>query len=136
MFDDLFGGLFDFNGDGHTDFGEEMLGLAIIDDIEKSHKRESGYASSSSSLYEDDNIGSTVYSSGNSSSDDTEEEIEERREELESNKNDLDYELTLLRIDEPAFDDYEAHEEWEEKVRDLEYKITKIDDELFELDLL
>lgn len=33
MFDDLFGGLFDFNGDGDTDFGEEMLGLAIMDDI-------------------------------------------------------------------------------------------------------
>ena len=33
MFDELFGGFFDFNGDGHTDFAEELMGYAIIDDM-------------------------------------------------------------------------------------------------------
>ena len=33
MFDDLFGGMFDFNGDGHTDFIEEALGFAIMEDM-------------------------------------------------------------------------------------------------------
>ncbi len=33
MFDDLFGGMFDFNGDGHTDFAEEAVGFAIMEDM-------------------------------------------------------------------------------------------------------
>ncbi len=33
MFDDIFGGIFDFNGDGHTDFAEEAVGFAIMDDM-------------------------------------------------------------------------------------------------------
>lgn len=33
MFDDIFGEIFDFNGDGHTDFAEEALGFAIIEDM-------------------------------------------------------------------------------------------------------
>ena len=33
MFDDLFGGMFDFNGDGHTDFIEEALGYALMEDM-------------------------------------------------------------------------------------------------------
>ena len=32
MFDDLFGGLFDFDGDGTTDIGEEAIGFAIMND--------------------------------------------------------------------------------------------------------
>ena len=32
MFDDLFGGMFDFNGDGHTDFAEEAVGFVIMDE--------------------------------------------------------------------------------------------------------
>lgn len=35
MFDELFGGMFDFNGDGHTDFFKEATGFAIIDEITK-----------------------------------------------------------------------------------------------------
>ena len=30
MFDDIFGGMFDFDGDGHTDFLEEATGFAIL----------------------------------------------------------------------------------------------------------
>ena len=33
MFDDIFGGIFDFNGDGHTDFAEEAVCFAIMDDM-------------------------------------------------------------------------------------------------------
>ena len=33
MFYDIFGGIFDFNGDGHTDFAEEAIGFAIMDDM-------------------------------------------------------------------------------------------------------
>lgn len=33
MFDDIFGGMFDFNGDGHTDFMEEAAGFAVMEEI-------------------------------------------------------------------------------------------------------
>ena len=33
MLDDLFGGIFDFNGDGHTDFEEDALGFAVMEDM-------------------------------------------------------------------------------------------------------
>lgn len=33
MFDDIFGGMFDFNGDGHTDFMEEATGFAVMEEL-------------------------------------------------------------------------------------------------------
>ena len=33
MFDGIFGGMFDFNGDDHTDFAEEAVGFAIMEDM-------------------------------------------------------------------------------------------------------
>lgn len=33
MFDDVFGGMFDFNGDSHTDFAEEAIGFAVMEDM-------------------------------------------------------------------------------------------------------
>lgn len=33
MFDELFGEIFDFNGDGNTDFAEETIGFAVIEDM-------------------------------------------------------------------------------------------------------
>lgn len=33
MFDDIFGGMFDFNGDGHTDIAEESLGSVVMEDM-------------------------------------------------------------------------------------------------------
>lgn len=33
MFDDIFGGMFDFDGDGHTDFMEEATGFAVIEEM-------------------------------------------------------------------------------------------------------
>lgn len=35
LFDDLFGGMFDFNGDGHTDLGEEFLAYKIFEECTK-----------------------------------------------------------------------------------------------------
>ena len=31
--DDIFGGMFDFNGDGQTDAAEEALGFMILDEM-------------------------------------------------------------------------------------------------------
>lgn len=33
MFDDIFGGMFDFDGDGHTDFMEEATGFAVLEEM-------------------------------------------------------------------------------------------------------
>ena len=33
MFDDIFGGTFDFDGDGHTDFLEEATGFAVMEEM-------------------------------------------------------------------------------------------------------
>ncbi len=33
MFDDIFGGMFDFDGDGHTDFMEEATGFAVMEEM-------------------------------------------------------------------------------------------------------
>ena len=38
--DDLFGGLFDLNGDGDTDPGEMILGLHILDELQKEEEEE------------------------------------------------------------------------------------------------
>ena len=43
--DNFMGGLFDLNGDGVTDLGEEAVGLAILDDISTEEEDE---------LYEDE----------------------------------------------------------------------------------
>lgn len=34
FFDSIFGGLFDFDSDDTTDLEEEILGIAVIDDID------------------------------------------------------------------------------------------------------
>ena len=41
MFDDIFGGMFDFDGDGHTDFLEEATGFAIINELTKEDEADS-----------------------------------------------------------------------------------------------
>ena len=40
FFDDMFGGLFDFNGDGETDFMESVMGLHILDEMDKEDDEE------------------------------------------------------------------------------------------------
>ena len=34
LFDDMFGGLFDFNGDGETDLMESMIGYHIMEEMD------------------------------------------------------------------------------------------------------
>ena len=49
---DIFGGMFDFNGDGKTDFAEETLGFKILEDIDKnSNEDETGSSYSSFEEY-------------------------------------------------------------------------------------
>ncbi len=38
LFDDLFGGFFDFNGDGRTDIGEEWVALKILEEIDREER--------------------------------------------------------------------------------------------------
>lgn len=53
FFDDIFGqpfgGMFDFNGDGKTDFGEQWVGYMIINDCMKEEEKQSSYRPSFSS---------------------------------------------------------------------------------------
>jgi len=39
---DFFGGVFDFNQDGHTDCFEAALGMMILDDMEKAAQKKNG----------------------------------------------------------------------------------------------
>ena len=40
MFDDIFGGMFDFIGDGHTDMAEELTGLMMFNEFEKEYSED------------------------------------------------------------------------------------------------
>lgn len=39
LFDDLFGGFFDLNNDGHTDAGEEFMGYMFLNELEKEQRK-------------------------------------------------------------------------------------------------
>ena len=52
MFEKLFGNMFDFNRDGHTDVGEAAVGFAIVDEVMK--EEESKAASDSGSFTDSD----------------------------------------------------------------------------------
>ena len=43
MFDDIFGGIFDFNGDGHKDFLEEATGFAIINELTEAEESDNTF---------------------------------------------------------------------------------------------
>ena len=45
MFDDIFGGMFDLNDDGHTDLAEEVLGFAIMEDLMDEDESEDDFGS-------------------------------------------------------------------------------------------
>ena len=51
--DDFMGGLFDLNNDGVTDFGEEAVGFAILDDISTEEEDEL-FEDDDDELFEDD----------------------------------------------------------------------------------
>ena len=76
FFDDIFGqpfgGMFDFNGDGKTDFGEEWVGYMIINDCMKEEKASHYTGGGSNLLYDsldDDAYDPIVNPSGLASSD-------------------------------------------------------------------
>lgn len=43
LFDDLFGGFFDLNGDGHTDAGEELMGYLFLTELEREERKLQGF---------------------------------------------------------------------------------------------
>ena len=119
----IFGGMFDFNGDGHTDFLEEATGFAIMNEM----------------MNEDDesNNDNIVFSASVIDSYDDPEELsaedkDNLRDEIEAEISELEDELDDLEFDEP--DDEYLHEEWEEKVDELEEQISELEDKLDELD--
>ena len=76
FFDDIFGqpfgGMFDFNGDGKTDFGEEWVGYMIINDCMKEEKTSHYTGGGSNLLYDsldDDAIDPIISPSGLAGSD-------------------------------------------------------------------
>lgn len=123
MFDDLFGGMFDFDGDGHTDFLEEATGFAILNKMMEEENESNN-----------DNI--TFNASVIDSYDDVDElsteDKDDLRDEIEAEINELEDELDDLEFDEP--EDEELHMEWEERVDELEEQISELEDKLDELD--
>lgn len=43
LFDDLFGGFFDLNGDGHTDVSEEFMSYLFITELEREERKRQGF---------------------------------------------------------------------------------------------
>lgn len=115
MTDELFGGMFDFNGDGETDYIEETLGMAIIDEL---------------SSKEDDDIYVSV--TIHAADDDADSETAELREEIKTAIDDLEDALLDLEDQEPDDLYGELHEQWEERVDELEEKISELEDRLEE----
>lgn len=42
ILDDLFGGFFDLDGNGHTDLGEEFTAFQFFDELKKEERRRQG----------------------------------------------------------------------------------------------
>ena len=51
FFDDIFGGFFDFNGDGKTTWDEQWIAYKIMQDIENETKKENSYNSYNAPIY-------------------------------------------------------------------------------------
>ena len=123
MFDDIFGGMFDFDGDGHTDFLEEATGFAILNKMmEEENERNN------------DNIvfNASVIDSYDDIDELSTEDKDDLRDEIEAEISELEDELDDLEFDEP--EDEDLHMEWEEKVDELEEQISELEDKLDELD--
>lgn len=123
MFDDIFGGMFDFNGDGHTDFLEEATGLAFLNKMMEEDNES-----------KNDNVvfSGTVMDSYDDTDELSAEDKDDLRDEIESEISELEDELDDLEFDEP--EDEVLHEEWEERVDELEEQISELEDKLDELD--
>ena len=122
MFDDIFGGMFDFDGDGHTDFLEEATGFAILNEMTEEDDESDN----------DDVFSVSVIDSYDDPDELSAEDKDNLRDEIEAEISDLEDELDDLEFDEPE-DEY-LHEEWEERVDELEEQISELEDKLDELD--
>jgi chromosome segregation ATPase len=123
MFDDIFGGMFDFDGDGHTDFLEEATGFAILNKMMEEENESNN-----------DNIvfNASVIDSYDDIDELSTEDKDDLRDEIEAEISELEDELDDLEFDEP--EDEDLHMEWEEKVDELEEQISELEDKLDELD--
>ena len=123
MLDDVFGGMFDFNGDGHTDFLEEATGFAILNKMMEEENESNN-----------DNIvfNASVIDSYDDIDELSTEDKDDLRDEIEAEISELEDELDDLEFDEP--EDEDLHMEWEEKVDELEEQISELEDKLDELD--
>ena len=117
--DDFFGGFFDFDGDGNTDFFETMLGFKILEDITKTTTPRSSYSSSGVDLYDWRDYCEDGSEYGIDPYDyETEEEYEEALKEAKYGwRNDCDdgSEYGLYP------EDYETEEEYEEALDEAKY---------------
>lgn len=123
MFDDIFGGMFDFDGDGHTDFLEEATGFAILNKMmeEENESNNDHIVFNASVIDSYDDIDELIT-----------EDKDDLRDEIEAEISELEDELDDLEFDEPEDDDF--HMEWEERVDELEEQISELEDKLDELD--
>lgn len=123
MFDDIFGGMFDFNGDGQTDFLEEATGLTFMNEMMEEDNES-----------KNDNVAFsyTVIDSCDDTDELSAEDKDDLRDEIESEISELEDELDDLEFDEP--EDEVLHEEWEERVDELEEQISELEDKLDELE--
>ena len=124
MFDDIFGGMFDFDGDGHTDYLEEATGFAVLNEMMEEDNDS-----------ENDNVdfSNNIMDSYDEPDELSAEEKDDLRDEIEAEISELEDELDDLEFDEP--EDQSLHEEWEERVDELEEQISELEDKLDEMDL-
>ena len=106
FFDNPFGGLFDFNGDGHTDVFEAGLGFAMMQETLKEAER----ADSVNAFSLDSDLDC-----------------------FEMDLDELNDQLLELDLDEPTDHFSRAHERWEERRDALADRIQEIEDQLFGL---
>ena len=110
MFNNLFGGLFDFNGDGETSAIEAGVGFAIMQDILDDNDGDCEACSS-----EDHEEGDASDA----------EEVEMLQEELDE----LNAQLLDLELEEPDMFSC-AHDHWESRRDELVDQIQELEDQI------
>ncbi len=136
FFDDIFGqpfgGMFDFNGDGKTDFGESWIGHMIINDCMKNEEDDSTYSDTSSffggttddndwRLFCEDGSAYGVVPEYYDSQFDYEEALAEAKRKFawrETCEDGFDYGIDP--------DDYDSAEEYEEALADAKNSVDEI----------
>ncbi len=110
FFDDIFGGFFDFNGDGKTSWDEEWIAYKIMQDIEKEYKKEN--SSYDAPLFEDDEP------------DDLMDEYDSEFNSALAESDDAENDDWRLCTDDNEYgidpDDYETEEEYLEAIEEAE----------------